>query len=142
MQGDGRNVVTTFEANQVKPQERLRDRRLALMAGPLVMRLCKNDLIASRKTASAASCRQFGWDRVTLAEHKEANTRERNDDKATLSSTKLRRISSVRAKSETDIYRSTRPCSRSRLQTMIGRSSDRRGWAVFVRRARIPGRQP
>lgn len=78
-----RNIVTTYEANQVKPPERLRDRRFALNDRPLVMRLCKNDLIAIEENGARRIMLvvKFGWDRVTLAEHQEANTRERNDDK-------------------------------------------------------------
>lgn len=77
------HVVTTFEANQVKSQERLRDRRLAINGEPLVMRLCKNDLIAIEESGERRIMLvvKFGPDRVTLSEHQEANTRERNDDK-------------------------------------------------------------
>lgn len=78
-----RDVVTTFKANQVKPTERLRDRHLALNGKPLVMRLCKNDLIAIEEGSARRIMLvvKFGWGRVTLAEHQEANTRERNDNK-------------------------------------------------------------
>ena len=79
-----RNVVTTYEANQVKPPERLRAHYLALNNQPLVMRLCKNDLIAIEENGMRRIMLvvKFGWDRVTLAEHQEAKTRERNDDKS------------------------------------------------------------
>ncbi len=78
-----RDVVTTFVANQVEPIERLRDSAFSLNGKPLVMRLCKNDLIAIEEDGRRRIMLvvKFGWDRVTLAEHQEANTRERNDDK-------------------------------------------------------------
>ncbi len=76
------NLITTFEANQVKPPERLRDRHLAMNGKPLVMRLCKNDLIAIEKNNIRYIMRVAGIGKnLTLAEHNEANTDGRNRDK-------------------------------------------------------------
>jgi CRISPR-associated endonuclease Csn1 len=75
------NIVTTFEANRVKPQ-RLRDRHLALNGKPLVMRLCKNDLVAIEKEGKRQIMRVAGVGKtLTLTEHREANTDDRNRDK-------------------------------------------------------------
>lgn len=76
------NIVTTFEANRVKPPERLRDTRLALNEKPLVMRLCKNDLVAIEEGGKRRIMRvaKFGPGKLALAEHQEANVDARNRD--------------------------------------------------------------
>lgn len=76
------NIVTTFEANQVKPPERLRDRHLAMNGKPLVMRLCKNDLVAIEMEDKRRIMRvaKFSPGMVALAEHQEANVDARNRD--------------------------------------------------------------
>lgn len=75
-------LVTTFVANQVKPSERLRDRQLAMNGKPLVMRLCKNDLIAIERDGKRHIMRIAGIGKtLTLAEHQEANTDGRNRNK-------------------------------------------------------------
>lgn len=76
------HIVTTFEANQAKPPERLRDRRLALNGQPLVMRLCKNDLVAIEEDDNKRILRvaKFSPGMVALAEHQEANVDARNRD--------------------------------------------------------------
>ena len=91
------NIVTTFEANQVKPQERLRDRLLAMNEKPLVMRLCKSDLIAIEENGKRHIMLvvKFGGGGVTLVEHQEANTRKRNDDKNDAFKYKSRGVSTL-----------------------------------------------
>jgi len=76
------NIVTTFEANQVKPPERLRDRQLAMNGKPLVMRLCKNDLVAIDDEGKRRIMRvaKFSPGMIALAEHQEANVDARNRD--------------------------------------------------------------
>jgi CRISPR-associated endonuclease Csn1 len=76
------NIVTTFEANQVKPPERLRDRHLAMNGKPLVMRLCKNDLVAIEEGGVRRIMRvaKFSPGMIALAEHQEANVDARNRD--------------------------------------------------------------
>lgn len=76
------NIVTTFEANQVSPPERLRDRRLALNDKSLVMRLCKNDLVAIEENGKRQIMRvaKFSPGKIALAEHQEANVDARNRD--------------------------------------------------------------
>lgn len=73
-------IVTTFEANQVKPPERLRDRRLAMNGKLLVMRLCKNDLIAIEEDDKRWIMRvaKFSPGTIALAAHSEANVDARN----------------------------------------------------------------
>jgi CRISPR-associated endonuclease Csn1 len=76
------NLVTSYEANQVKPPERLRDRYLAMNGRPLIMRLCKNDLIAIENDDKRRIMRVAGIGKtLTLAEHHAANTDSRNRDK-------------------------------------------------------------
>lgn len=97
------NIVTTFEANQVKPPERLRDRHLALNGKPLVMRLCKNDCVAIEENGARQILRvvQFSPGKLLMASHTEANVDARNRAKefsytqksaGTLCSAKGRRV--------------------------------------------------
>lgn len=78
------NIVTTFEANRAKPLEQLRDRLLAMNGKPLVMRLCKNDLVAIEENGERQIMRvaKFSPGMIALAEHCEANVdaRNRSDD--------------------------------------------------------------
>ena len=76
------HIVTTFEANQAKPPERLRDRSLAMNGQPLVMRLCKNDLVAIEENGNKRVLRvaKFSPGMIALAEHHEANVDARNRD--------------------------------------------------------------
>lgn len=85
--GDGgrwrEHIITTFEANQVKPLERLRNQTLALNGRSLVMRLCKNDLVAIEENGERRIMRvaKFSPGMLALAEHNEANVDARNRDK-------------------------------------------------------------
>ena len=91
------HIVTTYIANQAKPQKRLRDRLLAMNEKPLVMRLCKSDLIAIEENGKRRIMLvvKFGGVGVTLVEHQEANTRKRNDDKNDAFKYKSRGVSTL-----------------------------------------------
>lgn len=76
------NIVTTFQANRATSPEHLRDRLLAMNGKPLVMRLCKNDLVAIEENDKRRIMRvvKFSPGMIALSEHCEANVDARNRD--------------------------------------------------------------